>query len=215
MKNIDQRDHIINFLKKKYRPKAIILAGSRAVNQHAENSDWDLFLFCKKEYRGGFFRWNGSLLDLTFRTWPTSKDYVLTIPYGPLYPVQVLYDETHGELKKILKRTEKVYRAGPLKSYKEGCAERLQKLDRWKTKIEKHESHPEIQFYYAGYAYEFFIRVWFEQQNLWPLPPAEAFPFIKRQDLQFWKLLNSFTITKGEKCTSLTEKIIKRLHSLR
>jgi hypothetical protein len=215
MKKDEQRDQIVQFLRKKYHPKAIVLAGSRALNLHSENSDWDIFLFSEKEHRGGFFKWSESLLDLTFHVWPKAKDYVLTIPYGPLHPVQVLLDETHGELKKILKRTEKIYRAGPLKSYKEGCAARLQKLDRWKTKIQKHEDHPEVQFYYAGYVYEFFVRVWFEQQNMWPLPPAQAFPYIKKKDPRFWKLLSAFTTTKGEACTLLTDKIIIRLHSFR
>lgn len=215
MKKVEQVDQIMQFLKKKYRPKAIILAGSRALGLHSKNSDWDIFLFSEKEHRDGFFKWNDLLLDLTFHAWPKSKDYVLTIPYGPLYPVQVLYDETHGELKKILKRTEKAYRAGPLKAYKDGCAARLQKLDRWRGKIEKHEAHPEVQFYYAGYVYEFFVRVWFEQQNSWPLPPAQALPYIKKKDTHFWKLLSSFTVAKGRARTLLTDKIIKRLRSFR
>lgn len=215
MQNPDQQAQIVGFLRKKYRPRAIVLAGSRATGKSSVDSDWDLFLFCDKKQRGGFFESNGMLLDLTFHEWPKSKDYVLTIPYGPLYPVKVLYDDTQGELKKILKRTEKVYRVGPLKSYPDGCAERLQKLDRWKGKIEKHEEHPEILFYYAGYVYEFFVRVWFEQQNLWPLPPAEAFPVMKKKDPRFWKLLSLFTTADGKGRTSLTDKIIKRLHELK
>lgn len=118
---------IIDYLKQVYSPKVIILAGSHATETNTDQSDWDLFLFCESEHSGGFFEWSGQLLDITIHNWPKSDDWVLTIPYGPLWPVKVLYDETNGVFDAILKRTKEKYDQGPLIAYPIGCAERLQK----------------------------------------------------------------------------------------
>ena len=206
---------IIDYLKQVYSPKVIILAGSHATETNTDQSDWDLFLFCESEHSGGFFEWSGQLLDITIHNWPQSDDWVLTIPYGPLWPVKVLYDETNGVFDAILKRTKEKYDQGPLIAYPIGCAERLQKLDRWQGKIERYVDNPAVQFYYAGYIYEFLVRIWFEQQNLWPLPPALAFPYIKEKDPEFAQLVKDFTEVKGEKLVEVTEEIISKIKTLR
>ena len=202
---------IIKYLKDKYHPRVIALTGSRVGGKYKEDSDWDLFVFCQDKLAGGFFNWHSQLLDLTFHDWPKPKDWVFTTPYSPVWPVKVLLDDTQGKFDAILKRTKEIYDLGPLESYPAGYAERLQKLDRWFGKIQKHEKEPEVQFYYAGYIYEFLIRIWFEQQNLWPQPPAQAIPFIKEKDFEFWQLLHDFTNAKGSNLTFLTDKIIKRV----
>lgn len=205
---------ITEYLKEKYSPRVVILVGSRAVGTETEKSDWDIFLFCEKEYSSGFFEWSSQLLDLTFHDWPKPSDWVLTIPYGPLWPAKVLFDDTNGIFEKILGRTKTTYEIGPLKAYSIGCAERLQKLERWRGKMEKYKNEPEIQFYYAGYIYEFLVRIWFEQQNLWSEPPARALPLIKDKDLEFWKLLSGFGSTKGGEQSEITNKIVEKLYSL-
>lgn len=136
----------------------------------------------------------------------------MTIPYGPLFPVKILYDNTRGVFQKILGRTKKIFIAGPRKSYNAACTERLKKLDRWFEKLTTYQHDPQINFYYAGIAYEAFIRVWFEQQNLWPLPPKKAFPFIKSRDVRFWKLLRAFSSGQGMKRTRTAKQIIDRIH---
>lgn len=185
---------LTSFLRKEYKPEAIVLAGSRAHGTHLADSDWDVFLLCKREHRGTFVQWQKELLDVSFRPWPMTKNVVLTIPYGPLFPVRILFDGTHGKLQAILKNTEATFHKGPLVAYPAGCRERVQKLNRWQTKLKKHIKHPDIQFYYAGYAYESLVRCWFEQQNLWPLPPATALPYLKKHDATFWKQLQAFRI---------------------
>ncbi len=205
---------IIEYLKQTYSPRVIVLAGSHATKTNTEQSDWDLFLFCEGDHQGGFFEWNGELLDITIHNWPKPDDWVLTIPYGPLWPVKVLHDETGGVFDAILQKTKGKYDQGPLVAYPIGCAERLQKLDRWQGKIERYVDNQEVQFYYAGYIYEFLVRVWFEQQNLWPLPPAQAFPYIKENDPDFAQLLKDFTEVKGTKLVAVTGKIVDSLRKL-
>ena len=210
---MDPTAHIVQFLREKYSPKAIVLAGSRAQGTSHEESDWDLFLYCEKDATGGFFELDGSLLDLTVRTWPLADDAILTIPYGPLFPVKVLFDDTNGVLEKMLERTEKAFHSGPLTLYPEGCAERLQKLNRWRGKLQRYAVDPEVQFYYAGFAYEFFVRVWFEQQNLWPLAPAPALSAIKQEDPAFWNLLRNFTAESGQERVETANTILKKLQA--
>lgn len=98
--------------------------------------------------------------------------------------------------------------------YAASCEERLQKLDRWLGKIKKFEDNTEVQFYYAGYIYEFLIRVYFEQQNLWPFPPDQAFVYIKEKDAAFFDLLSRFAKVKGSELSLLAEKIVKKLRLL-
>lgn len=205
---------IISYLKNKYSPKAIVLAGSRASGTNSEKSDWDIFVFCEESQPDGFFEWQGELLDITVHNWPKPADWLFTIPYGPVWPVKVLFDETDGEFAKILERTKTIYDQGPLLAYPIPCADRLAKLDRWKMKIEQYAGNQEVQFYYAGYIYEFLIRVWFEQQNLWSMPPAQALPYIKEKDSNYWQMLSNFTKTTGDDLAGLTANMVGHLKIL-
>ncbi|MCU0660194.1 MAG: nucleotidyltransferase domain-containing protein [Candidatus Pacebacteria bacterium] len=206
---------IIEYLKEKYSPRAIILAGSRAIGKETEDSDWDIFVFAEKDYPDGYFVWNNQLLDITIHSWPKPDNWVFTIPFGPLWPVKVLYDDTQGVFDQILKRTKDVYELGPLVTYSNGCRERLDKLERWKGKIGKYKTNSEVQFYYAGIIFEFAIRVWFEQQNIWPLTPSLAVPYIREKDSKFADMISSFVNQKGESLVLLTNEIVNHLRSLR
>lgn len=206
-------DHITSYLKKKYNPDAIVLMGSRARGTAHKTSDWDICIYTDKDFRGGFFYYKDQGLDITFK--PLPRDSWLTIHYGPIHPFKILLDNTNGVLIDILKRTRDAYQKGPLKLYKSGCKDRLDKTRRLLDKIKHYEKQRDIQFYYAGIFYEFAIRVWFEQQNLWPLPPAEALPHFKKSDLTYWKLLNTFISSKSKKCTHTADLMLKRIESLR
>ncbi len=205
---------IIEYLKTKYSPRAIVLAGSRASGSNSNKSDWDIFVFSEEMQPDGFFEWQGELLDITVHIWPKPADWVFTFPYGPVWPVKVLFDETGGEFAKILERTKTIYDQGPLVAYPIPCADRLVKLDRWKMKIEQYSGNQEVQFYYAGYIYEFLIRVWFEQQNLWPRPPAQALPYIAEKDSDYAKMLSDFTKTSGDDLARLTGIMVERLKNI-
>jgi len=207
-------NELVEFLKEKYRPHVIVLAGSRANETYTPDSDWDLFLFCDEKLSGGLAEWNGRTLDITFHEWPKPKGWIFTNPYSPVWPAQVLFDNTQGVFAAILQQTKEVYDKGSLVAYPQGCRERLQKLDRWVGKIEKYQDNPEVQFYYAGLAYEAFVRVWFERRNLWPLPPAQALPFIKENDIGFWKLLSSFVKTNRRESAEIAKDITRQLQSI-
>jgi hypothetical protein len=202
---------LAEFLKAKYHPHVIVLAGSRANGTYTADSDWDLFLFCDTKGIGGISKWNDQELDITFHEWPKPSGWIFTNPYSPVWPVEVLFDDTDGVFDTILRQTEEVYKKGSKVAYPAGCEERLLKLNRWVGKLEKYQDNPEVQFYYTGIAYEAFIRVWFEQRNLWPLSPAQALSFIKERDLEFWELLSRFVGVNGGELTEVAREMGVRL----
>ncbi|MEI8103679.1 MAG: nucleotidyltransferase domain-containing protein [Candidatus Moraniibacteriota bacterium] len=201
---------LVDFLKEKYHPHVIVLAGSRANGTYTADSDWDLFLFCKTKGVGGISKWNDQELDITFHEWPKPEGWIFTNPYSPVLPVEVLFDDTEGVFDTILKRTKEVYEKGSRVAYSAGCEERLRKLDRWVGKLEKYQDNPEVCFYYTGIAYEAFIRVWFEKRNLWPLPPAQALPFIKEKDPEFWELLSQFSKVSEQELVRIAHAITEK-----
>ncbi len=214
MKKKSIEEQIVEHLIKKYHPNAIILAGSRARGMESKTSDWDLFLLTGKVFEGGFYDFKGELLDVTAKKWPLISDGILTIPYAPLFPVKVLFDNTNGELSKVMGRTEKAFKKGPFKLYHTACKKRIEKLDRQLGKLKKYQGIPEVQYYYAGIFYEFAIRIWFEQKNQWPLPPGEALPLFKIQDNWYYQNLKKFSVSQGKESVKLGQKIVRRLVSL-
>lgn len=204
---------IIDYIKDKYNPEVILLAGSRAKGKEKNNSDWDLFLLGPRNAKGEFIEFSGELLDITFKDWP-EENKPLTIPYGPLLPTKVLLDNSNGKLQLLLAKTKEAFEKGPMYLYKESVLERFGKLTRWQKKIEKYHDNPMVEFFYAGIFYKFAIRIWFELQNKWSISPSEAIPYISDKDEKFFKLLNSFTIITSTKRPKLTKEIIRELNSL-
>jgi hypothetical protein len=207
------KQQLVEFLREKYHPRVIVLAGSRANGTHTADSDWDLFLFCDIKGIGGISKLNDQELDITFYEWPKPEGWIFTNPYSPVWPVEVLFDDTDGVFDTFLKQTEAVYNKGSKVAYPTGCEERLRKLDRWVGKLEKYQDNPEVQFYYTGIAYEAFVRVWFERRNLWPLPPVQALPFIRENDLKFWELLSRFAQSSGWGLVETARAIVERLQT--
>lgn len=205
------KSKITQFLLKEYNPTVIVLGGSRARGEEQNRSDWDIFLFGSQKQPSQFLEFEGQTLDLTFHEWPQPKDYIFKIPFGPVWPNTVLYDASEGEFAQVLKKTLAVYNQGPRNAYPEGCAQRLTKLKRWKHKMEVYVKREEVQFYYVGYVYELALRVWFEQQNLWPLTPVKAIPYIQERDTEFYQHLQSLIHRSPSDKVKAVEGIIEKI----
>lgn len=136
----------------------ILLAGSRGRGKGTEKSDWDLFLLGSKNENENFLNFEGACLDVTFKTWP-EENKPLSIPYGPLWPLKVLLNNSQGRLQKVLAKTEEDFGKGPLVLPTGGISGRFERLDSWKRKIEKYNDNPMIEYYYAGFFYEIAIRL--------------------------------------------------------
>lgn len=206
-------EQIVEYLKSKYNPHAILLGGSRVSENHTKESDWDIFVFTPDKYMGDFVEWNGELLDITFREVPT-EDAVLSGPYQPLWPVKVLFDGTDGVLEKVLENTKAKHDEGPLRAYPDACSNRLRQLKRAIHKVKKYEDNQRLQFYYLTYSYYFLIRSWFEQSDLWPLPPREAFSYIEKSDKEFAVLLDKIMESRGSELSDYVESAVRRIESL-
>lgn len=205
---------IIEHLKAEYDPEVILLGGSRAGGRETEKSDWDLFLLGSKKENGGFLDFEGARLDVTFKKWP-EENKPLTLPYGPLWPVKVLLDNSEGKLSPVLAKTKEDFNKGPLTLYREAVSGRFERLDSWKRKIEKYADNPMLEFFYAGFFYEIAIRLWFEVRNRWPLTPAEAFPIVEAEDKEFYDLLVSFMTANPSDRLGYTESILEKLNNLK
>jgi len=204
---------IIEYIKSKYNPEVILLAGSRSKGTEKEGSDWDLFLLGPKKENGGFESFEGEPLDVTFKSWP-EESKPLTIPSGPLWPVKVLLDNSEGKLSLLLEQTKVAFEKGPMDLYRNSVLERFEKLTSWQRKIEKYQDNPMIEFFYAGVFYEFAIKAWFELQNKWSISPSEAISYIKENDEVFFELLNSFISSSSIKRPHFTKELLKKLGSL-
>lgn len=202
---------IVDFIKQEYDPEVILLAGSRARGRETEKSDWDIFLLGSKKEIEGFQYLEGARLDITFKAWP-EENKPLTIPYGPLWPVKVLLDNSQGKLANVLTKTEEVYKEGPRVLYAKGISYRFVMLESWRRKIEKYGGNPMVEFYYAGFFYEIAIRLWFEVRNKWPLTPSEGLPVIEVEDKEFYDLLVSFMSSNSSDRIKFTETLFNLLN---
>ncbi|MEX0919223.1 MAG: nucleotidyltransferase domain-containing protein, partial [Parcubacteria group bacterium] len=194
--------------------EVILLGGSRARGTETEKSDWDLFLLGAKKENGDFLKFEGARLDVTFKKWP-EENKPLTIPYGPLWPVKVLLDNSEDKLSQVLIKTKEDFGKGPLTLYREAVNGRFERLDSWKRKIGKYGDNSMVEFYYAGFFFEIAIRLWFEVRDRWPLTPSEAFPLIQKEDKEFYDLLASFMSSSSLDRLSYTESIYQKLSNLR
>jgi predicted nucleotidyltransferase len=206
-------EKIVEYLKSKYNPQAILLTGSRVSGKAVKESDWDIYVVTPEKHRGEFVEWNDELLDITFKELP-EKVGILTNPYKPLWPVKILLDNTDGVLDKVLANTKAKYDEGPLRVYSEGCSDRLRQLQRGVHKVKKFENDVQIQFYYLTYGYYFLIRSWFEQHNVWPMPPADGLYYIQEHDKDFWNLLNKIMDSRGEELSDYIKLAVQKVESV-
>ncbi len=205
-------EKIIKFIQNKYEPEVILLGGSRAKGRETEKSDWDLFLLGSKKENGEAIDFQDARLDVTFKKWPEENE-PLTIPYGPLWPVKVLLDNSGGKLSLLLVKTEENFNKGPFTLYREAVLGRFERLDSWRRKIEKYGGNPMVEYFYAGFFYEIAIRLWFEVQDRWSLTPAEALPIIQNEDKEFYDLLASFVSSSSSERIKFTETLLNILQN--
>lgn len=205
-------EKLVAYLIQEYSPRAILLGGSHAIGAETEESDWDLFLYCESTQGqvGGFYEWDDTLLDLTFKIMPGEQD-VLTTPFKPLWPVKILYDATDGVMEQVLQNTRAVYEQGPLRAYGDGCKKRIKKLHRLQHKLKVYQENSEVSFYYAGHAYELLIRIWFEKQNRWTETPIRAATIMQQEDEAYWGILQEYVAASAIDRIKLIQQCLEDL----
>jgi predicted nucleotidyltransferase len=136
---MNTEQEITSFLRRKYKPEAILLIGSRADGTATQNSDWDIILFAGKRRPGISLKYKGATIDIIFSAWPPLDSYLDT-QFGPVYPTKVIFDKSNGKLEKIVKNTERAYRKGPRFVQKDLCAMHQRWILRYLEKIIQYES---------------------------------------------------------------------------
>lgn len=212
---MEKEQEIVNFLREKYRPQAILLFGSRMDGTAKSDSDWDLFVIeaTEGDKISGLLTYKTELLDVTFKEFPDTNE-PLTTAIKPLWPVKVLLDDSNGRMEQVLSINREALKKGPMFLYKEGINRRFNVLLRRQTKIKKYENAMEAQLIFAGAFLESAVRLWFELQNEWPMPVDKAMPIISKRDSRFGALLNDLCENNTQKRISLSEELVQKLRDL-
>lgn len=210
---MDKEKSIIDFLRNKYNPTAIILHGSRAVKMERKNSDWDIFMIFKNEIPRSNFREEIDNEDVEWKAFkmPIDDKNILSTFDVYLQNARVIW-EKDNDGSNLIESAKKVYSHGP----------NLTKDDIEREKIFlKHKLNGMIDdidtpYMFLRHLNVFFNRasnMWFEIiNNKFPMPYYLAMPKIQEEDSEFaLNLLILSSNNSNQEKINAAEKIIKRL----
>ena len=187
-----KRHLIVDYLKKNYGAKAIILCGSRVVGDYEDSSDWDMFVFTDKAKNGEFKKFPnlpGEELDVVIL--PTKQKWDWDVFKWKLRFSEILLDTPNSLAKNIRRDAFKIYNKGPKKwsawKYQARIAKSIRYNKRVKEllKLKKHD----LLYLRIGYYFEWVLEWWFELKQEWPMRAQQAFPYIKKHDPKFYAQL--------------------------
>ncbi|MEK7531743.1 MAG: nucleotidyltransferase domain-containing protein [Patescibacteria group bacterium] len=202
----NRRDQkIVEKLKEKYHPAAILLHGSRAVGKERKHSDWDIIMiFDKKIPKEGYREEiNGEDVEWKAFTIPAKEKSITEIFDVYLQFAKVLWEKDEIG-SNLLKMATAEYAKGP-KQYTEDEIRREKQF--FSHKIQGLIDDQDTQYLFFRHLCvlrTLAIRLWFELLNKrFSQPLYLAMPLIKKEDLRFYRNLVSFTAFE----TSPTKKI--------
>jgi hypothetical protein len=196
------QDNIISYLRAKYNPKAILLHGSRARGDAVETSDYDLVLITEKpeivrpEYYEGYALDVGGISPI---------EEILRSAYVPLWPCQVLFDDSGHLGNQLAKRTEATFMQGPPPLTHEEIENRCNFSRRLITRIQGRGADPLVRFYYMGDFYQRILRYWCELRQKWPLSVHPLLLLIAAEDALFYQLLQGLW-------SENYQEVVKKIH---
>ena len=211
---------IIQYLKKEFGAKAIILCGSRAVGDFGPESDWDMFVFTTKLKLGqdrlninkkfGYPEIDGEDLDVYFIPLNTTFDWNI---FGKkLRYSKVILDTPNKIAKKVTNAAQKVYDKGPQVS-KERVMLNKKKSIRYNKKFDyllKSKDSNRL-FLYLGFYFDYVYNWWFEMRDKWPMRPQQGYSYIKKEDPNFYRQL---TRISSDTPLKIKTDAAKRIHKL-
>ncbi|TSC61047.1 MAG: hypothetical protein G01um1014107_137 [Parcubacteria group bacterium Gr01-1014_107] len=209
---------IVEYLKNKYQPSAILLHGSRAVSRARANSDWDIIMIFDRENKekkhreqiaGESIEWKAFKLPIE------SEDIIETFDLY-LQFAKVLWEKDKVGASLLQKAAEE-YSKGPNLSEDSIQGEK----EFFEHKILSMKDDEEMSYMFFRHLCVLFnlaSRLWFEVlHNEYPKPYYLAFPIIKEKDSTYHNqlmILCSNIYSNDEKIAS-AEWISKRLFSKR
>lgn len=185
---------IVEYLKEKYKPVAMLLHGSRAIGKERLHSDWDIFMLFedsvpkksnREEVDGEDVEWKAFSL-------PVINEQIVDKFDANLQFAKVLW-EKGGDGTDLLNRAKVEYAKGPNLS-----DEDLRRIGQFLAhKLNGMEDYLGDQFMFARHLSVFFSRaavLWFEiLHNEFSKPYYLAMPIIKEKDPEYFKQLEILT----------------------
>jgi len=200
-----KQEKIIEHIKNIYSPSAIVLAGSRASGNYVEGSDWDFYVFTNNPHDEAADNFDGEVLDVSLVSVPVSANFTFDTQYHPEQHLISLHD-TGALVTQPIERTILKYKNGPDEVSSEELARLKKILNRYIQKSLTRNTEG-LSFYHLSLFYQMSLRVWFQVQKLWPLPPYEALPFIQAHDNEFYIYMK--TISQNTNSASSVESAKK------
>ncbi len=181
---------IIEFLRKRYQAKVIIIVGSRVVGDFKPNSDWDIYIFTNKKLPKETLKQFYNALpkgikdeDLdVYKNSMKSSSYPAKL-WRDLRNSKIVLDTKAGFGRKLRKRALEIYRKGPKKWTKSYAQGREYKARRYEKKFEdnlKDKKYGELFLRISWHYTENIVDWWFGIRQEFLLRPQQAFPYIRK-----------------------------------
>ena len=186
---------IRSYLLETYKPKALVLHGSRVTGNAGLNSDYDIALIGSNQ-RVFSHKYGNHHLDL-FDVPGDTK--MLEVNGIPMHPAQVLHDDASQIGTTLVNSAKSAYDKGPELLTLEEIDMRRNFAERLINRMEDRKQCRMTKYYYMAIFYPRVIRYWFELNQLWTLPIYAALKTIKEKDPFFLTLLeNLYTEASAE-----------------
>lgn len=199
---------LVEYLKKKYKPLAIVLHGSRARGKNRANSDWDIYLFVDKKKKVVDHMWNGQHLDIWPIQVPVSTEFFVDT-FGPtLFNARVLFDTKDSLATKLVAEAQTFLSLGR-KWTKSEYQNAKSYVERTLSRLEGTIEKPEVFFCHLGNFYQAAIQYYFQTQKKFTKPIYEAVELIQKEDNKYYKDLQSLI---GSESASAKVKTAKKIY---
>lgn len=199
-------EKLTNYIKEKYQPLAIMIHGSRANGHAKEHSDWDFVILVDRPVaveREIVFDQNIEVFDIQY---PVNEELIKKyVPEFRSSNVKVVFDPNAICTEIIEKATLLTEKGRPVEEYtgiekSSHCAWMLSHIDGM-------IDYKEDQLAFFRKCSEFYVRAlqyWFRfKKHTWMLQVYESLPQIKREDPEYFALLE---VLAGD--TPSNEKIV-------
>lgn len=205
------QEKIIEFIKAKYNPLAIILYGSRSTDVALQHSDWDILCVTNDQFTGDSFELDGESVDLDVIQYPIDTQEMLEKFDGTLQTAKILYD-SYGIGNQLLNNIKAEYAKGRNLSDKK-LNLRKQFLKRRFKKLQQSQDNQVLFTIHLGVFIEKATQAWYEIiNNRWRTSLRSRLITIEREDPDFYISLNELSGSSdiSAKLTA-AEQVLKKI----
>lgn len=208
IKNIENiEEQLIQYIIGEYKPRALVLHGSRASGNAVEKSDWDFILFVdekKEPVRAIILDQN---VELSQESPPFDETKAFDRFGLKFRNVKILYDPEHIAEKMISVCQREIEEGLHLTQAEKSARHAF--VQGTLSKIERYAHEPINQMEFIGEFAKRARNLWFNvKENRYSLPPYEAIPYIKEKDPEYYQMLSDFAGARGDDLQDAGERIV-------